>query len=178
MEGVRAVPEAEIPSRAAGNPSPAWAAGPVSTGLGLAAHLAAGGQAPGIPIVAALAALLGMVAAMAGRHRLPGWAVLVAAAVAQQLLHLAFAAFSTASGFTLPGHHGAASIPEGPGAPAAGMPAPDATGATHSLHLMLHLHAAAALAAAAVVTQWTRLLSAVKRRGRSGSERAPGNADA
>jgi len=178
MEGVRAVPEAEIPSRAAGNPSPAWAAGPVSTGLGLAAHLAAGGQAPGIPIVAALAALLGMVAAMAGRHRLPGWAVLVAAAVAQQLLHLAFAAFSTASGFTFSGHHGAASLPEGPGAPATGVPAPDATGATHSLHLMLHLHAAAALAAAAVVTQWTRLLSAVKRRGRSGGERAPGNADA
>ena len=178
MEGMRAVPEAEIPSRAAWNPSPAWAAGPVSTGLGLAAHLAAGGQAPGIPIVVALAALLGMVAAMAGRRRLPGWAVLVAAGVAQQLLHLAFAAFSTASGFTLPGHHGGASIPEGTGVPAAGVPARDATGATHSLHLMLHLHAAAALAAAAVVTQWARLLSAVKRRGRSGGERAPGNADA
>ena len=177
MEGMRAVPEAEIPSRAAWNPSPAWAAGPVSTGLGLAAHLAAGGQAPGIPIVVALAALLGMVAAMAGRHRLPGWAVLVAAGVAQQLLHLAFAAFSTASGFTLPGHHGGASIPERPGVPAAGVPARDATGATHSLHLMLHLHAAAALTAAAVVTQWTTLVS-VARRARSGGQRAPGNADA
>jgi hypothetical protein len=178
MEGVRAVPEAGIPSRAAWNTSPAWAAGPVSTGLGLAAHLAAGGQAPGIPIVVALAALLGMVAAMAGRRRLPGWAVLVAAGVAQQLLHLAFAAFSTASGFALPGHHGVTSIPEGPGVPTSGGPAPDATGATHSLHLMLHLHAAAALIAAAVVTQWTRLVSLVRRRGRSGGERAPGNADA
>ena len=177
MEGVRAVGHTDTPAPAAGNPSPAWAAGPVSTGLGLAAHLAAGGQAPGIPIVVALAALLGMVAAMAGRHRLPGWAVLVAAGVAQQLLHLAFAAFSTASGFTLPGHHGGASIPEGPGVPAAGLPAPDATGATHSLHLMLHLHAAAALTAAAAVTQWTRLVSVV-RRARSGGQRAPGNADA
>jgi hypothetical protein len=178
MEGVRAVPEADIPSRSAWNPSPVWPAGPVSTGLGLAAHLAAGGQAPGIPIVVALAALLGMVAAMAGRHRLPGWAVLVAAGVAQQLLHLAFAAFSTASGFTLPGHHGAASIPEDPGVPAASVPAPAETGATHSLHLMLHLHAAAALTAAAAVTQWTRLVSVVRRRARSGGERAPGNADA
>ena len=178
MEGVRAVGHTDTPAPAAGNPSPAWAAGPVSTGLGLAAHLAAGGQAPGIPIVVALAALLGMVAAMAGRRRLPGWAVLVAAGVAQQLLHLAFAAFSTASGFTLPGHHGGASIPEGPGVPAAGVPARDATGATHSLHLMLHLHAAAALTAAAAVTQWTRLVSVVRRRARSGGERAPGNADA
>jgi hypothetical protein len=98
--------------------------------------------------------------------------------VAQQLLHLAFAAFSTASGFALPGHHGVTSIPEGPGVPTSGGLAPDATGATHSLHLMLHLHAAAALVAAAVVTQWTRLVSLVRRRGRSGGERAPGNADA
>ena len=175
MEGVRAVGHTDTPAPAAGSPSPAWAAGPASTGLGLAAHLAAGGQAPGIPIVVALAALLGMVAAMAGRRRLPGWAVLVAAGVAQQLLHLAFAAFSTASGFALPGHHGVTSIPEGPGVPTSGGPAPD--GATHSLHLMLHLHAAAALIAAAVVTQWTRLVSVV-RRARSGGQRAPGNADA
>ncbi|HEU4668300.1 MAG TPA: hypothetical protein VFS79_11615 [Arthrobacter sp.] len=37
----------------------------MATGLGLAAHLAAGGQIPGVPIVTALAALLGMAASAA-----------------------------------------------------------------------------------------------------------------
>lgn len=47
MEGVRAVADTPVP--AACHPFPAWAAGPVSTGLGLAGHLAAGGQAPATP---------------------------------------------------------------------------------------------------------------------------------
>jgi hypothetical protein len=116
-----------------------------------------------------------MVAAMTGRRRLPGWAVLVAAGAAQQLLHLAFAAFSTANGFALPGHHGGAPIPV---TPTAGVPTAEASGAAHSLHLVLHFHVAAALAAAAVTTQWNRVVSTVRRSGRSGGERAPGNADA
>ncbi|GAA3403425.1 hypothetical protein [Pseudarthrobacter polychromogenes] len=175
MEGVRAAADTETPAPGAQHPFPVWVAGPVSTGLGLAAHLAAGGQAPAILILIAVAALLGMAAAMAGRRRFPGWAVLVAAGVAQQLLHLAFASFSTASGFALPDHHGGAPVPETPNA---GVPTAEASGAAHSLHLMLHFHVAAALAAAAVTTQWTRVVSVMRRRRRSGGERAPGDADA
>ena len=52
--------------------SGACLAGPFSTSLGLAAHLAAGGPAPSLMILAALAALLGMAAAMIGRYNLPG----------------------------------------------------------------------------------------------------------
>ncbi|MGN6442719.1 MAG: hypothetical protein ACTHL6_12580 [Arthrobacter sp.] len=90
--------------------------------------------------------------------QLPGWAVLAASAVAQQLLHLAFSAFSTPSAVPLPGHdHGAGSAPDVPSSSAA---AP----AAHSLHLMLYLHAAAALGAAAVVAQWSRISAWVRAR--------------
>jgi hypothetical protein len=174
MGGVRAVAGTDAPPGAVRDTSLAWLAGPLSTGLGLAAHVAAGGQAPGILIIAALAALLGMVAAMAGRRPLPGWAVLVAAGLAQQLLHLAFASFSTANGFSLPGHHSASP----PAPPVPGVSAPEASGASHSLHLMLHLHMAAALVVMVTVTQWRKVVSVVQRTGRSGRERAPGNADA
>lgn len=174
MGGARVVAGTDAPPGAVRGTSRAWVAGPLSAGLGLAAHLAAGGKAPGILIVTALAALLGMVAAMAGRRPLPGWAVLVAAGLAQQLLHLAFASFSTASGFSLPGHH--AESPPAP--PIPGVSAPEASGASHSLHLMLHLHMAAALVVMVTVTQWTKVVSVVQRRGRSGRERAPGNTDA
>ena len=147
----------------------AWLAGPFATALGLAAHVAGGGQSPALVIVAALAALLSLGAAVLERlvrkrlvqkrlvrdrlpsAQLPGWAVLVAAAVAQQLLHLAFAAFSTAAAVPLPGHaHGGAPTPDAPSS--SGSPA-----AHSSLHLMLYLHAAAALLAAAAVAQWNRL---------------------
>lgn len=175
MDGARAVAGAEASPRTGWNASSGWAAGPASTALGLAAHVAAGGQSPGIHIVFALAALLGMVAAMASRRRLPAWAVLVAAGLAQQLLHLAFDAFSTASGFSLPGHHRGGSTPE---IQTPGAPAPEASGAPHSLHLMLHLHVAAALVVMAAVTQWTKAVSLVQRTGRSDRERTPGNADA
>ncbi|MDT0169057.1 hypothetical protein [Pseudarthrobacter sp. BRE9] len=142
----------------------AWLAGPFATALGLAAHVAGGGQSPALVIVAALVALLSLGAAVLERvvqkrlvrdrlpsAQLPGWAVLVAAAVAQQLLHLAFAAFSTAAAVPLPGHaHGGAPTPDAPSS--SGSPA-----AHSSLHLMLYLHAAAALLAAAAVAQWNRL---------------------
>ena len=170
MEGAGAVVDTTPARRAAGPTSHAWIAGLMSAVAGLAAHLAAGGRAPGILIVVALAALLGMAASIAGRRRLPGWAVLLAAGLAQQLLHLAFAAFSTASGFSLPGHHGDAS------APAPDAAAPAGPGA-HDLHLMLHLHVAAALVVSLAVTQWTKVVSMVRGR-RSGVERSPGNADA
>jgi hypothetical protein len=91
-----------------------------------------------------------MAASMVGPRQFPAWAVLLAAGLAQQLLHLAFAALSVSSGTPLPGHghDGPQNIsPEEPGAAAA----------AHSLHLMLYMHAAAALVTMAVVTQWSKL---------------------
>ncbi|WP_234005486.1 hypothetical protein [Arthrobacter sp. PGP41] len=179
MEGAQTAPEMAGSVGAARGSSPAWLSGPLSAGLGLSAHLAAGGQAPGLLIVTALAALLGMAGSMAASiargRRPPGWAVLLAAGLVQQLLHVAFEAFSTASGFSLPGHHGGAPTPQVP-APAA--PAAEGAAATHSPHLMLHLHVAAALVATVLATTGTTLLSAAQRRGRSGIERAPGDANA
>lgn len=137
-----------------GNP-PAWLLGPLAAGAGWAAHVAGGGQSPAVPILLALAALLGMAATMLCRRRLPPWAVLAAAALAQQILHLAFSALSASDGFALPGHgHG--------DAPGKGEPAPDAPGQAgartgHDLHLMLYLHAAAALLTAWVPAQWRKL---------------------
>jgi hypothetical protein len=152
--------------------APAWLTGPLATALGLAAHVAGGGQSPALVIIAALAALLSLVAVVLERlilkrwvrdrlppAQLPGWTVLVAAALAQQLLHLAFAAFSTAAAVPLPGHaHGwppTPDVPSSSGAPAA-----------HSLHLMLYLHAGAALLAAAAVAQWNRLTGWARALGR------------
>jgi hypothetical protein len=179
MEGASTAPAPAGSSRTTRGASPAWLAGPLSAGLGLAAHVVAGGQAPGILIVTALAALLGMAASIAasisGERRLPGWAVLLAAGLVQQLLHLAFDAFSTASGLSLPGHHGGAPDPR---APDPATPSAEGSGAAHSPHLMLHLHAAAALAATVLATQGATLLSAVQGRSRSGVERAPDDADA
>jgi hypothetical protein len=143
--------------------APTWLTGPLATALGLAAHIAGGGQAPAVAIVVALAALLGLGAVLVERlapPQLPGWAILAASAVGQQLLHLAFAAFSTATAVSLPGHdHGAGSTPDVPSSPG--------TAAAHSLHLMLYLHAAAALAAAAAAARWSRLSSWVRARVRT-----------
>ena len=147
--------------------APSWLAGPLATLPGLAAHVAGGGQPPAIAIVAALAALLSLAAVVlervvVGRDRpasaqLPGWAFLVAAAAAQQLLHLAFAAFATASPVPLPGHgHGGPPTPDAPSSPI--------SPATHSLHLMLYLHAGAALLNAAAAARWNRLTRALRRK--------------
>lgn len=110
-------------------------------------------------ILAALAALLGMAAAMIGRYSLPGRAVLLACGLAQQLLHLAFAAFSGGSGEGLSGHgHGGSVQNAGP----AQDPPPSGEAASltgHSLHLMLHVHMAAALAAYAIISYWPRFAS-------------------
>lgn len=169
----------------AGRPArAAWLLGPVAAGLGWAAHVAGGGQSPAAVIVLALAALLAMAAAMLGRRRLPTWGVLVAAALAQQLLHLAFSAFASATGFYLPGHgHGEA--PEQDTGPVPGQqPA-----AAHDLHLLLYLHAGAALLTAlaaaqgARLSQWRASLSrnrpfAAPARMALGRERAADDADA
>lgn len=141
--------DAEPPLRA-GSRSLAWLAGPLATGLGWAAHMLGGGRSPALLIVVALAALLGMAAAMAGPRRLPPWAVLVVAGLAQQLLHLAFSALSSPSGFALPGH-GHGDVPSPQAAEEPGRAAP------HDLHLLLYLHATAALLTALAVTQWEKI---------------------
>ena len=136
----------------------AWLLGPVATGLAWAAHVAGGGKSPAVLIVLALAALLGMAASILGRRQLPTWAVMVAAALAQQLLHLAFSAFASASGFSLPGHgHGAAPAPV-PDAVSAADQVPAQPAASHDLHLLLYLHAAAALVTAFLAVQWRRIV--------------------
>lgn len=142
----------------------AWLAGPLATGLGWAAHVLGGGRSPAVLIVVALAALLGMAAAMVGPRRLPPWAVLVAAGLAQQLLHLAFSALSSASGFALPGHgHGEMPPPEA-------TPEPGKAAASQDLHLLLYLHAAAALLTAFAVTQWEKTKQWRRPRPRTGDE--------
>lgn len=140
------------PARTGRTTRAAWVLGPLATGLGWAAHVAGGGQSPAALIVLALAALLAMAAAMLGRRRLPAWGVLVAAALAQQLLHLAFSAFASATGFYLPGHgHG-----DAPEQDASSVPGQQPA-AAHDLHLLLYLHAGAALLTALVAAQWERL---------------------
>lgn len=134
----------------------AWLLGPVATVLGWAAHVAGGGQSPALLIVLALAALLGMAASILGRRQLPTWAVMVAAALAQQLLHLAFSAFASASGFSLPAHgHGEAPVPD---AVSAADQVPGQPAASHDLHLLLYLHAGAALVTAFLAVQWGRIV--------------------
>ena len=137
-----------------------WLPGPLATALGLAAHVVGGGSSPAAAIVIALAALLGLGAVLLERlapPQLPGWAVLAASAVAQQLLHLAFSTFSAASAVPLPGHgHGAGSGPD--------VPSSGAAPALHSLHLMLYLHAGAALATAAAVVRWNKTSAWVRAR--------------
>ncbi len=137
--------------------SGAWLAGPISTALGLAAHLAAGGPAPGLLILLALAALLGMAAAILGRFPMPGWVLLLVCGVAQQLLHLGFTVFSGGSGSGLSVHGHGGITQDVPPAGEAAAPA------AHSLHLMLHLHMAAALAAYAAINYWPRLAGLSRR---------------
>lgn len=129
-----------------------WILGPVATVLGLAAHVLGGGAAPAPLIVIALAALLGMAAAMGRPGRLPGWGVLLASGAVQQFLHLAFAAFSVSTGIELPGTglpgHGHGQ----PATPAPGTNSGQAVG-HQDLHLLLYLHVAAALLTAYAARQ-------------------------
>ncbi len=142
----------------------AWLLGPIAAGLGLVAHVLGGGASPSLLIVVALAALLGMAAAIGKPGRLPGWGLLLTAGIAQQLLHFAFAAFSISTGFDAPTHgHG-----QEPGTANQGQnqgPVP------HDLHLLLYLHMAAALLT--VVATWQLDKIPAPR-----SQRNPADADA
>jgi hypothetical protein len=136
--------------------SSAWVPGPVIVLLGLGAHLVSGGDAPAASILVALTALLSLSASMLARLRMPGWALPVLCGLAQQVLHLAFGAFSGSSGGGPAGHgHGSAArpAPQLPGL--AETPGPD-------LHLMVHAHVGAALLTVLIITQGTRLVSRIR----------------
>ena len=87
----------------------AWEVGPVSVGLGLAAHLLSGGGSPPVPVLVALMALLSMCASLAARVRIPSWLLLVLCGLAQQMLHLAFDRFAGTFSGTVPAGHPARS---------------------------------------------------------------------
>ncbi|ACL38375.1 conserved hypothetical protein [Pseudarthrobacter chlorophenolicus A6] len=133
-------------------PSLAWLLGPIATGLGWAAHVLGGGASPSALIVVALAALLGMAAAIGKPGRLPGWGLLLTAGITQQLLHFAFAAFSISTGFDAPSHGHGQSPAQDPGTATQGQ-GPVA----HDLHLLLYLHMGAALLTLVITRQLDRL---------------------
>lgn len=116
----------------------AWVAGASAVALGLAAHMVAGGSAPAIPVLLALAALGGLAAQVIARWVHGPLLLLLFAGLAQQLLHAGFDAFGgffPGSGLLdhLHGGQVLGDVPAG-AAPSGG-----------SVHLMLYTHMAAAI---------------------------------
>lgn len=143
------------------------ALGPTSVGLGLVAHLASGGASPPVAVLIALTALVSLLGASTGRLTLPGWAVGVASAGIQQLLHLAFTGLSGANAPLLPSaghHHGGPPLPAATAGVAASQP---------DMHLMVVAHVAAALVTAFVVARSLAWADQVSRR-RGGAGRLEG----
>ncbi|WP_247040841.1 hypothetical protein [Arthrobacter rhizosphaerae] len=142
-------------------PSPryGWLAGPASVALGACAHLISGTQIPGLLVLLALTALIGLAATLLGRLLASGWSLLVFCGLIQQLLHLALDFFSSAPGGGSPrhGHDGVDwQLPE----------VPMGAASPHSGELMVDTHVAAALLAAL-------LLATLRSHARSGdSERS------
>ncbi|WP_026547469.1 hypothetical protein [Paenarthrobacter nicotinovorans] len=116
----------------------AWVAGLVAVGLGLVAHMVAGGSAPAIPVLLAFAALGCLAAQLIARWVHGPLLLLLLSGVAQQLLHLGFDAFGgyfPGNGF-LDHFHGGQSlgdVPEG------------AASSGGDVHLLLYTHMAAAI---------------------------------
>ncbi|WP_144661783.1 hypothetical protein [Paenarthrobacter nicotinovorans] len=137
----------------------AWVSGLIAVGLGLAAHMAAGGSSPAFPVLLGLAALCCLAAELLARWVHGPLILLLISGVAQQLLHLGFTAF----GGYFPGNgwfehlHGAGQAPgdlTGVGASNGGSP-----------HIMLYTHTAAAiltLIAAAGVSALARRASVAR----------------
>jgi len=134
-------------------------AGALTLGLAVAAHAAAGGTMPPLPVLGALTALTVLGATLASRIRLTFGSVLLLSALCQQLLHLAFTVLATPipGAFVIPpngGHHAVLppQLPT-PGESSQGPARQDPH--ADSAMLMLHAHAAAALLATAVISSWT-----------------------
>jgi len=130
----------------------AWVSGLLAVGLGLVAHMVAGGSAPALPVLLALAALCCLAAQLLARWVHGPLILLLISGVAQQLLHFGFAAF----GGYYPGSgwvehlHG---VGQSPGdAPAA------AASSGGSPHIMLYTHMAAAILTLVVAAGVTGLL--------------------
>jgi len=131
----------------------AWVSGLLAVGLGLAAHMAAGGSAPAVPVLLGFAALCCLAAQLLARWVHGPLLLLLASGVAQQLLHFGFAAFGGYfPGSGLVDHlHG---VGQGLG------DAPAAAGAGGgSTHLMLYTHMAAAILTLVLAAGVTRLLN-------------------
>ncbi|UXM92112.1 hypothetical protein [Paenarthrobacter sp. JL.01a] len=138
----------------------AWVSGLIAVGLGLAAHMLAGGSSPAFPVLLGLAALCCLAAQLLARWVHGPLILLLISGVAQQLLHFGFAAF----GGYFPGNgwfehlHGA------------GQALGDATAVAASIggspHIMLYTHMAAAiltLVAAAGVARVARRAASSRR---------------
>ncbi|MFF2842181.1 hypothetical protein [Paenarthrobacter sp. NPDC057981] len=133
----------------------AWVSGLIAVGLGLAAHMLAGGSSPAFPVLLGFTALCCLAAELLARWVHGPLVLLLASGVAQQLLHFGFAAL----GGYFPGNgwfehlHGAQVLGDVPAGVASSGGSP---------HIMLYTHTTAAiltLVAAAGVSKVARRVS-------------------
>lgn len=144
----------------------AWAWGLVATGLGLAAHLSAGGSAPALPVLVGFAALCCLAAQLTARWVHGPLILLLISGVAQQLLHFGFESFG---GF-FPGNgslghlHGSPDLPIAPtGAAASG----------GDVHLMLYTHMAAAIVTLLLAAGVSKLVASHRAGSLRGAHHSP-----
>jgi len=147
----------------------AWITGLAAAGLGLAAHMAAGGSAPAIPVLLAFAALCSLAAELIARWIHGPLLLLFLSGAAQQLLHLGF---STLGGYFA--GSGLADHAHTAGQALSGLPAATATSGG-SVHLMLYTHMAAAILTLLVGAGVSRMLRARSQR-RVGISKQPSGA--
>ncbi|WP_139005087.1 hypothetical protein [Arthrobacter crystallopoietes] len=142
---------------------PVLAAAGLAMMLALVAHLASGGTMPALPVLIAITALTTLAATVLSRVSAPAWTLVLAAGVAQQVLHLAFEAFAArpaAAGLSAvsssgPSHPHHSEVD--PAQLAASITASAEHAGPHSEYvmLMLHFHLAAAVLTALLMA-WSR----------------------
>lgn len=132
----------------------ALSVGPAAVGLGLGAHMVAGGAAPPVTVVLALTVMVSLLAAAAGRVQLPPWAVGIGSGALQQVLHLLFTALAGPNAPLLPstGHVHAHGVPS-----SASVSAPGGSALAFDPHLLIVAHMAAALLTVLVALAANRL---------------------
>jgi hypothetical protein len=131
--------------------------------LALVAHLASGGIMPALPVLVAITALTSLAATVLSRVNAPAWTLILAAGVAQQVLHLAFEAFAArpaaagdstgSSAGVSHSHH--AEVDAAQLAATAGIATEHAGPHGEYVMLMLHFHLAAAVLTALLMA-WNR----------------------
>ncbi|AUI51547.1 hypothetical protein AC20117_12795 [Arthrobacter crystallopoietes] len=142
---------------------PVLAAAGLTMVLALVAHLASGGTMPALPVLIAITALTTLAATVLSRVDAPAWTLILAAGVAQQVLHLAFDAFAArpaAAGESTgpsagpsPSHH--AEVDAEQLAATARIATEHAGSHGEYVMLMLHFHLAAAVLTALLMA-WSR----------------------